>query len=102
MGCSRLTFLLFLYVAADFANPLMPGAVSFPDGAIEALHVERQRMADVVPVVPVVVSDVRIEADRLTWHYPGPTVVDPSAPWLVPLRRALLPRPEPPPPSDDH
>ncbi|MBI2158262.1 MAG: hypothetical protein HYU26_15380, partial [Candidatus Rokubacteria bacterium] len=43
MTVSRLTLrLLLLYVALDFSNPLMPGAVSFdPDDSVEAVRAGR-------------------------------------------------------------
>jgi hypothetical protein len=61
MAFNRLSVLLILYVAADFANPLMPGAVSYPNGSVEAVHMERSRTADVLPDASVVASFERIE-----------------------------------------
>lgn len=37
----RLPLLLLLYVTLDFANPLMPGAVSFEAGSIEVVQGDR-------------------------------------------------------------
>lgn len=104
MSLGRLSVVLILYVAADFANPLMPGAVTFLDGSVEAVHVERARFADVTPVMPVLASRERIEVVRLPRHAPPhPTPVPPAAwLWLAPVRRAVLVRSGPPPPSEDH
>ena len=103
MNCSWLTLLLFLYVAADFANPLMPGAVSYPNGSVEAVRVERSRMAEVLPRAPVVPSFERIELRDLLWHAPRLTPIRPvTGLRLIPVRRALLTRPDPPPSSEDH
>jgi hypothetical protein len=103
MTLNRLSVLLILYVAADFANPLMPGAVSYPNGSVEAVHVERSRTADVLPDAPVVASFERIELTDLRRN---PTRVMPSRPVtglrLIPVRRALLSRPDSPPSSEDH
>ena len=103
MTLKRLSVLLILYVAADFANPLMPGAVSYPSGSIEAVHVERSRTTDVLPEVPVVASFERIE---LTDLRRDPTHVRPNRSVtglrLIPVRRALLTRLGSPPSSEDH
>ena len=103
MNCSRLTLLLFLYVAADFANPLMPGAVSYPNGSVEAVHAERSRMADVLPGTPVRASFERIELTDLRWHPPRFTPIRPvTGLRLIPVRRALLTRPDLPSSPEDH
>lgn len=102
MHCYRLTLLLFLYVTADFANPLMPGAVTYPNGTIEAVHVERSRMEDVQPVAAVVAFFDSIELADLKWHAPQVTSVRPvTKQRLVPARRALRARPDSP-SSEDH
>jgi hypothetical protein len=51
MRAARLSFLaLVLYVAADFANPLMPGAVCFdPNESVDG--VARARSSTIVPPV---------------------------------------------------
>ena len=103
MNSNRLTFLLFLYVAADFANPLMPGAVRFLDGAVEAVHAERARFADVTPAAPAVASRERIEPVRLVGQSSRPTPIRPAVwLWLAPVRGTLLARPDPSPSSEDH
>ena len=37
----RIQLLVLLYVALDFANPLMPGAVRFESGSIESVQADR-------------------------------------------------------------
>ena len=103
MTPSRLSVLLILYVAADFANPLMPGAVTFLDGSVQAVHVERARFAEVPPATPALASRGRIEVPRLTRHVPPPMPIPPLAwLWLTPVRHALLGGSAPSPPSEDH
>jgi hypothetical protein len=51
MDASPLALLLFVYVTLDFANPLMPGAVRFDGGSVDAVHAERAR--PVTPAAPV-------------------------------------------------
>ena len=41
----RFPLLLLLYVTMDFANPLMPGAVSFEAGSIEVVQGDRTARA---------------------------------------------------------
>jgi hypothetical protein len=41
----RFPLLLLLYVTMDFANPLMPGAVSFQAGSIEVVQGDRMARA---------------------------------------------------------
>lgn len=41
----RLALLLLVYVSLDFANPFMPGAVSFESGFVEAAGADRHRPA---------------------------------------------------------
>jgi hypothetical protein len=103
MTLGRLSVLLILYVAADFANPLMPGAVTFLDGSVEAVHVERARFAECTPGTPVLASHERVEVARLTCHAPHPAPLPPAA-WLrlAPVRRALQVESGPPQPSEDH
>ena len=64
MTLSGWSVLLILYVAADFANPLMPGAVTFLDGSVQAVHVERARLADVPSASAIVPSPGGIEVGR--------------------------------------
>jgi hypothetical protein len=96
MRLRALALLLFAYVSVEFANPLMPGAVSL-DGTMEAVRAER---ADPPPGPPMI-----------TWRLHEPLVVQrevPRQPALVePARhgpaviRRAPPAPPPPAPSED-
>jgi hypothetical protein len=103
MALSRLSVLLILYVAADFANPLMPGAVTFLDGSVQGVHVERTRFTAVSPATPAPAPRERIEVLRLTRYVLPPMPIAPIA-WvrLVPIRNALLVASASSPPSEDH
>jgi hypothetical protein len=72
---ARLSFLaLMLYLAADFANPLMPGAVCFdPDDTVDAVGCVRSPVtpsplpplhAHAVPVAPETTRDIRPRSTR--------------------------------------
>ena len=103
MALSRLSVLLILYVAADFANPLMPGAVTFLDGSVQGVHVERTRFTEVSPATPASAPRERIEVLRPTRHVLPPMPIAPMAGvWLVPIRHALLVASASSPPSEDH
>ncbi|MBI1737585.1 MAG: hypothetical protein HYR51_20630 [Candidatus Rokubacteria bacterium] len=54
-----LLVLVLLYVALDFTNPLIPGAVSFdPEACTEGARIERGRAAVVAtPALPLVQHD---------------------------------------------
>jgi hypothetical protein len=96
---ARLTLLLLLYVSLDFASPLLPGAVSFADGAfIEAYRSTRLRdtltaatpwlepaLAGVTPVRPEVRPVRRPAPDhRPTWRGDSgrahPSLCSPASP----------------------
>ena len=86
----RLVLLVALYVALDFANPLMPGAVCFDAGdTVDAVRGHRPR----VTAVPAVVAPVRYDV------VPEPRV-HASVPRLSPVppvsRGAFHPRRLPP------
>jgi hypothetical protein len=103
MNLSRLSILLILYVAADFANPLMPGAVSYPKGSVEAVHVERSRTADVLPDAPVIASFECVALTELP-RYPVRMTASRPVPAhrRIPVRRARVTCPDAPPSSEDH
>jgi hypothetical protein len=103
MSLSRLSILLILYVAADFANPLMPGAVSYPNGSVEAVHVERSRTADALPDPPVFASFECVALTELP-RYPVRMRASRPVPThrLNPVGRARVTGPDAPPSSEDH
>jgi hypothetical protein len=101
MGLRLLTCVLSLYIAADLANPLMPGAVTFVDGSVQAVDVERARLVDSVAEVPVNVSLAGVEDSARVWQAPRATVIRPAVRRPLPFRRASL-APDRPPTSEDH
>jgi hypothetical protein len=52
MRASRLALPVLLYVALDFANPLVSGAVSFVGGTIEVVRADRFRVEEPSPPGP--------------------------------------------------
>jgi hypothetical protein len=102
MGFGRLPVVLLLYVAVDFANPLMPGAVSFTDGSIEIVHAERARVGDLPGQVPRAPALDGGDPVGRSWRPPHPIPIRVAARrWLVPVRRGVPTRPDPPPPIED-
>jgi hypothetical protein len=101
MGLRLLTCILALYIAADLANPLMPGAVTFVDGSVEAVDVERARVLDRVPDVPAAVSLAGAEVAAPACHARRPALIRPAVRPLIPFRRAFR-APDRPPTSEDH
>jgi hypothetical protein len=103
----HLPLLLLLYLALDFANPLMPGAVRFEAGSVEIVQADRTaraarpaaapaRLVAALPTVSVLPGDAML--DR-------PARVPPLASILAlrTARRAPPPRVTPPPSSsEDH
>jgi hypothetical protein len=104
MGITRLAPLLLVYVTLDFANPLMPGAVRFDGGSVDAVHADRPH--PLTPMAPVdLVPTPENVVDR------APRVQASGRPSLVPERRrravARIRRAPPSPshptaPSEDH
>jgi hypothetical protein len=94
----RLVWLLVVYVSLDFANPFMPGPVTFEGGAMDTATVERHRPVASAPLA--VLPSVQ-----------APTVVplSPSSPVRnsaavrrpIPTARRLAPL-EPASPAEDH
>jgi hypothetical protein len=79
MAAGRLALALLAYLALDFANPLMPGAVDFVQGTVPAVGAERAR------------STERVAMETPTPHDPPPPPV-PSLALPGPPARAPLPR----------
>jgi hypothetical protein len=88
----RFLLLLVLYVAVDFANPLMPGAVQFDSGTIEVVHADRivrpvRPGTDPVHVVAVTpVRSATLEVAALDVPAPRPLLA-PVLPARRPVRR---------------
>jgi hypothetical protein len=98
----RLVWLLVVYVSLDFANPFMPGAVTFEGGAMDTATVERHRPVASAPRAAALPSAQ------------VPTVVPMPSPAAAPVRisvaarrpiltaRRLAPPLEPASPAEDH
>jgi hypothetical protein len=94
---------VLLYVSLDFTNPLMPGAVRFVHGAVEAVSADRARDADPSPRIALVAGPAPAAPAP-----PGPIArVRPRpAPsgraQAVSPRRAIVPADPPAGAPDDH
>ena len=97
-----LTLLVVLYIALDFTNPHMPGAVTFdPTKSVEGVHAERGRLTPSVtialPARPVRLTEAaapRVSDDRLAL-FPPPR-------WRTPFHRRLTTSDTLAVPSEDH
>ena len=74
----RLPLLVLLYVVLDFANPLMPGAVSFERGAVESVPADRVARSPAA-VMPAPAA-LRTEDLRPPEGVLGPPVPRPAEP----------------------
>jgi hypothetical protein len=103
MAASRVSLLLLVYVTLDFANPLMPGAVSFDRGSVEVVQGDRARPTAVVPVCIVPSPEPVFERlrDVRAVHRPAQTV-HPSRDAVIPIRHAPPSSPDPAVSPDDH
>ena len=95
-------FALVLYVALDFANPLMPGAVNFdPDTSVDGItahhQVSRSLFVSVATSAPV--STQSPPVPHVGGMRPTRTVV---GDWLADVRRAHSGPSEPPLLTEDH
>jgi hypothetical protein len=79
----RVPLLVLIYVTLDFANPLMPGAVSFEGGSVEVVPGDRTARVGVSAMPTTVSTDT-------TSMTPGARPVVRLAPVLVPSRQRLL------------
>jgi hypothetical protein len=99
---TRARLALLAYVALDFANPLMPGAVSFDlSASIEGVHGHRLRADGSVTPVAAAPRPLALAIDRPARpRLPETTPAVGREPISPPRFRA--PSTEPPPPSEDH
>lgn len=94
MRFRRVTLLVLVYLALDFANPLMPGAVHLVGGALETVAGCRARSSEAP--VPAVAAISRCPSTRVP--QPEPTrrslgrIVSVSAPVPALIRAPLDPR----------
>jgi hypothetical protein len=103
MAVSRVSLLVLVYVTLDFANPLMPGAVSFDRGSVDVVQGDRARPAAVVPVciTPTPETVVERPRDAEAVHRPSLTV-DRRRDAVIRIRHAPLSCSDPAVPPDDH
>lgn len=88
MSLLKLALLLVVYVSLDFANPMMPGAVSFDSGgSVEGRKADRGRDADAVASrlqATTVLRHVTVQPARIGSARPAPQGVPV---WQVHVRR---------------
>jgi hypothetical protein len=99
----RFPLLVLLYVALDFANPLMPGAVRFERGLVESVQADRvARSPAAVMPAPATLRTERLLPPEGAPGTPAPTPAEPGAVRRH-VRRAAAPDSDPAPsPTDDH
>jgi hypothetical protein len=103
MAASRVSLLLLVYITLDFANPLMPGAVSFDRGTVEVVQGDRARVTAVVPVCIVPSSETALERLRDLQTVPRPAPrVHRSRDAVIRIRHASPSSPDPAVSPDDH
>ena len=94
--------LLLMYVGLDFANPMMPGAVSFdPSECVEGVHLERARTPESTASVPVLPVARRIDTASAERAAPR-SVRNPRPPLFFVTPPAHAVPLDAPPPGDDH
>lgn len=102
MRFRRVTLLVVIYLALDFANPMMPGAVQLVEGSLEIVAGCQARSAEdpapVVTVVPQYLSTVVPQPEPIL---PAGRVVCASPPVPVLFRAPLERRSTPASSSDD-
>jgi hypothetical protein len=103
----RLPVLLLLYVALDFANPLMPGAVRFDAGSIEVVQADRTARAarPAAPSARLIVAFPKCNVVPTGATLDRP-VASPPPVSILAVRNVRRPPQQrlaaPPPPSEDH
>jgi hypothetical protein len=103
MWFRRLALLVAIYLALDFANPMMPGAVQFVAGSLETIAGCQARSGE-APVLTVTMDPSHFSLDlpqqevapRVQWR-----VVSASPPVRVLFRTSFDPRSTPASSSDD-
>ena len=102
MRFRRVTLLVAIYLALDFANPMMPGAVQLVDGSLETVAGCQTRSAEVpAPAVTIVPRDISTVVPHREAARPTGRVVSASPPVPVLFRAPLEPRSTPASSSDD-
>lgn len=100
----RLTLLVMVYVALDFANPMMPGAVQFVHGCLETVAGCGLRGGEVpTPIVTMSPRHARQPVAPAPSASPsGPRIVSVSPPVPSLFRAPFEPSRTSPPTLDDH
>jgi hypothetical protein len=99
----HLTVLLVLYVSLDFADPLMPGAVRFIEGALDVVDAERARSKDSTVRLSLAPPPTRTEPVVTRPASVNPVAAGNRRPrWLAPVSRACPPACDPVPSLEDH
>jgi hypothetical protein len=102
MGFRRVTLLVLIYLALDFANPMMPGAVQLVGGSLETVAGCQARGAEVpAPAVTMVRRDLSTVVPEREPILPAEHVVSASPLALVLFRAPFEPRSTPASSSDD-
>lgn len=96
MDASRLALLLLVYVTLDFANPLMPGAVRFDGGSVDAVHADRGR-----PATPASPIDLPLSSETVIDRVLHVRASDRPSPILEPRRQPMTRIRRAPPSSSD-
>ena len=103
MWFRRLTLLVAMYLALDFANPMMPGAVQLVGGSLETVAGCQARGAE-APVLAVAMGPLHLSLDlfqpEAALRVPA-RIVSASPPVPVLIRASLEPRSTPASSSDD-
>jgi len=102
MVVRALVLLIVLYIALDFTNPHMPGAVTFdPAKSIEGVHAERTRQTQPATIAIPAPRPVRL-VEAPTQGFADERLVPlPARRWRTPhLQRTSAP--DPPAASEDH
>jgi hypothetical protein len=102
MGFRRVTLLVVIYLALDFANPMMPGAVQLVGGSLETVAGCQARSAEVpAPAVTIVPRDLSTVVPQRAHTLPAGRVVSASPPTPVLFRAPIEPRSAPASSLDD-
>jgi hypothetical protein len=90
MRFRRLALLIGLYLALDFANPMMPGAVQLVDGSLQTVAGHQIRsVEDPVPAASVLPRYLAIISPQPRLTLPAPRIVSVAPPMPVLFRAPL-------------
>jgi hypothetical protein len=102
MRFRRIALLVVLYLALDFANPMMPGAVQLVEGCLEAVSGCQSRGAEVpAPALTMVPRDCWTVAARREPTLPAGRVIAAAPPAPLLIRASSEPRCTPASSPDD-